>query len=323
MWIAERRLSGAGVMVDLHVQAVPAGSSLREKFTYGGFRLCRVEASPAMPLDRATIVTLGSKLAPAAATFGRLRELLNDPDTGSEEIVALIRLDPALTFHVIRMSNSVIFGLREQNDSLEGAVGRVGFREIYRLVGLAATQQLCQRDLSNYRLKASRLWENSIATAAAAEVLAGPAGVDPGLAYTAGLLRTLGRVIIDGHAAGRVYPGEAEWPVMQEWEKSIFGITSAEVTAMLLEHWRFPAEVVSAVRGHLEPFGLEESNVGACVLNLASGVAARFGLDLPGETSHWACTPAKLTLANVTEPVLEECATHAREHYSALCASVG
>jgi HD-like signal output (HDOD) protein len=275
-----------------------------------------------MSLDRATIVTLGSKLAPAAATFGQLRMLLEDPDTGLDEIVQLIRLDPALTFHVIRMSNSVIFGMREKNDSLDGAVGRVGFREIYRLVGLAATQQICQRDLVNYRLKAARLWENSVATAAASEVLAVPAGLNPGLLYTAGLLRTLGRVIIDGSAVGRVYRGEAEWPLVTDWERAMFGITSAEVTAVLLEHWRFPAEIVDAVRGHLDPLSRPESNVGACVLNLACGVVARFGLDLPGESSHWVPTEAKMTLANVTEPVIDECAERAREHYEALCASV-
>ncbi len=276
-----------------------------------------------MSLDRATIVTLGSKLAPAAATFGQLRTLLDDPDNGLDEIVQLIRLDPALTFHVIRMSNSVIFGMRELNDSLEGAVGRVGFREIYRLVGLAATQQVCQRDLVNYRLKATRLWENSVATAAAAEVLAVPAGCDPGLLYTAGLLRTLGRVIIDGSAVGRVYRGEAEWPLVTDWERAMFGITSAEVTAVLLEHWRFPAQIVDSVRGHLDPLARPESNVGASVLNLACGVVARFGLDLPGESAHWVPTEAKMTLANVTQPIIDECADRAREHYAALCASVG
>ena len=275
-----------------------------------------------MSLDRAAIVTLGSKLAPAAATFGQLRGLLNDPDTGSEEIVQLIRLDPALTFHVIRMSNSVIFGLREQNDTLEGAVGRVGFREIYRLVGLAAAQQLCQHDLPNYRLSAARLWENSVATAAAAEVLAEKAGAEPGLAYTSGLLRTLGRVIIDGSAVGRVYPGEAEWPLVAEWEQATFGVTSAEVSAILLEHWRFPAEIVDAVRGHFDPFGRKDRDVGACVLNLACGGVARFGLDLPGEMSHWICSPTELELAHVTEEALDECANRAREHYSALCAAV-
>lgn len=274
-----------------------------------------------MSLDHATIIGLGSKLAPAAATFGRLRRLLDDPDTDSAEIVQLIRLDPALTFHVVRVSNSVLFGLRDV-DTLEGAVGRLGFREIYRLIGLAATRQVCQRDLVHYRLHAMRLWENAVATAAAAEVLAKPAGFDPGLAYSAGLLRTLGRVILDEVADGRAYPGEAEWPLVAEWEQATFGVTSAEVTAVLLEHWRFPAEVVGAVRHHFDPFWLAEANAGASVLNLACGVVARLGLDLPGETSHWIGSPAELELANVPANVVEECAGRAREHYAALCGAV-
>jgi HD-like signal output (HDOD) protein len=275
-----------------------------------------------MPLTHDHIIKLGSKLAPAAATLGRLRMLLADLDTDLEEIVSLIRLDPALTFHVVRMSNSVLFGVRERSDTLEGAVGRVGFMEIYRLVGLAATKQLCQHDLATYRLKASRLWENSVATAAAAEVLALPAGGDAGLSYATGLLRNLGQVILDGSAAGKTYPGEAEWPLVSEWEQDVFGLTSAEVTATLLEHWRFPSDVVDAVRAHHDPFAGSTSNVGACVLNLACGVSARFGLDLPGETGHWARSEAKLTLAGVSDEVLEQCAENARAHYMALCASV-
>ena len=219
-------------------------------------RLVRVP----MPITRETIVTLGAKLAPATATFGRLRTLLLDPDTALEEIVQVIRLDPALTFHVVRMSNSVLFGMRERTDSLETAVGRVGFGELYRLVVLAAMQQVCQTDLVAYRLKANRLWENAVATAAAAEVLAKRAGRDPGLAYTAGLLRTLGRVILDGAAQGQSYPGEAEWPSVEEWEQKTFATTSAEVTTTLLEHWRFPAELVESIRGHVDPLADAESN---------------------------------------------------------------
>ncbi len=276
-----------------------------------------------MSLSRETILTLGNKLAPAAATFSRLRALLLDPQTELEEIVKLIRLDAALTFHVVRMSNSVLFGLRERTDSLDLAVGRVGLGEVFRLVGLAATQQVCQRDLATYRLPASRLWENAVATAAAAELLGQRAGRDAGLAYTAGLMRTIGRVVLDGAAFGQVYPGEAEWPSVAEWEKKTFGITSAEVTTTLLTHWRFPGELVESVRDHFEPLAdPDASNIGACVLNLACGVAARFGLDLPGEEGDWLCTPAKLTLAGVSESDLEECANRARAHYVLLCASV-
>ena len=272
--------------------------------------------------DRSTIIALGDKLAPAAATLGRLRTLLASPDTETEEIVNLIRLDPALTFHVVRMSNSVLFGTREHSDTLEGAVGRVGFLEIYRLVSLAAGKQLCQGDLAAYRLTAARLWENSVATAAAAEVLALPAGLDPGLCYAAGLLRNLGRVILDSLAAGRQYPGEAEWPFVSEWEQTTFAMNSADVTVVLLAHWRFPDQVVDAVRAHHDPLADTVSNVGACVLNLACGVSARFGLDLPGEIGHWSRTQAKLTLAGVTDPVLEQCEENARAHYLALCSSM-
>ncbi len=274
-----------------------------------------------MPITRETIVNLGNKLAPAAATFARLRELLARDESDLTDIVQLIRLDPALTFHVIRMSNSVLFGIRVRNDSLEGAVQHVGFNEIQRLVALAAIQQVCQEDLFAYRLKATRLWENSVATAAAAEVLARRAGREPGLAYTAGLLRTLGRVVLDAAAHGSVYPGEAEWPSVADWEKQTFGITSAEATTTLLEHWRFPLELSDSIRGHFDPLADYDSNVGACVLNLACGVAARFGLDLPGETGHWEVTPAKLTLAGVSETDLEECADRARAHYVLLCAT--
>ena len=273
-------------------------------------------------LTRESVITLGTKLAPAAATFGRLRLLFQDPNTELEEIVRLIRLDPALTFNVIRMSNSVLFGIREKSGSLSGAVGRMGLSELFRLVGLAAARQVCQRDLITYRLTASRLWENAVATAASAELLAASAGREGGLAYTAGLLRTLGRVIIDGGASGHAYPGEAEWPSVAEWEKETFGMTSTEVTTTLLAHWRFPDELVESVRGHLDPLGDPESNPGAAVLNLACGIAAHFGLELPGESRHWPCTPAKLTLAGVSEPDLEECAARARAHYVLLCATV-
>jgi HD-like signal output (HDOD) protein len=276
-----------------------------------------------MSLTRETIITLGNKLAPAAMTLNRLRTLLLEPKTELDEIVQLIRLDAALTFHVVRMSNTVLFGMRERTDSLELAVGRVGLGEVFRLVSLAATRQVCQRDLITYRLSSKRLWENAVATAAAAEVLAQRSGGDAGLAYTAGLMRTIGRVVIDGASFGRTYPGAAEWPSVSEWEKQTFGITSADVSTVILDYWRFPAELVESVRDHFEPLAdPHASNVGACVLNLACGVAQQFGVDLPGEEGDWSCSPAKLTMAGVTEADLEGCATRARQQFHQLCASV-
>ena len=275
-----------------------------------------------MSLDRATIVTLGSKLAPSSATYGRLRTKLENPATDLADVIGLIRLDPALTFRIIRLSNSVLFGLRTHNDSLDGAVARVGMRELNRVAGIAAAQQLCQRDLHHFGIPAAELWENAVATAAAAELLAPYAGMEPGMAYTSGLLRNLGRVILED-LAPELYPGAAIVPMLSEWERGLFGTTAAEVTADLLDHWRFPADVAEAIRGHLDPLASPTSNVGAGILNLAGAIASGLGLGLPGEAPHWIVTPAKLTLAGVTEAVLQECAAKARENYCALCGSIG
>jgi hypothetical protein len=59
------------------------------------------------------------------------------------------------------------------------------------------------------------------------------------------------------------------------------------------------------------------------VLNLACGVSARFGLDLPGEGGHWHRSEAKLTLANFTEPMVEDCTEKAWAHYLSLSATGG
>jgi len=67
-----------------------------------------------MGLDRAAIVTLGSALPPAVGIFGRLESLLARSDTDLDNIVDLVRVDPALTFQIIRLGNSAFYGLKNR-----------------------------------------------------------------------------------------------------------------------------------------------------------------------------------------------------------------
>ncbi|HEY8996128.1 MAG TPA: HDOD domain-containing protein, partial [Lacunisphaera sp.] len=80
-----------------------------------------------MSLGRDTIISLGSKLPPALGIFGRLRTLLDDADCDLDEIVELLRVDPALTFQIIKLSNSALYGLKSRTQTLDEAVARVGF----------------------------------------------------------------------------------------------------------------------------------------------------------------------------------------------------
>lgn len=235
-----------------------------------------------MSLGRDTIITLGSTLPPALGIFGRLQSRLRDPDTELADIVELVRVDPALTFQVIRLSNSVLYGLKNQCHSLDEAVARVGFAEIQQLIGLVVAKQSFQGELTQFQISAGRLWENAVAVGALMSAFAARAGAEPAGAYATGLLRNIGKVVLNNYAGTVRYPGEAERPDVHAWERETHGVTAIEVTALLLEHWRFSPATVAAVRGHLAP-----ESPGAAQLHLACAVTAEWNCELPGEARGW------------------------------------
>jgi HD-like signal output (HDOD) protein len=269
-----------------------------------------------MSLSRDSIISLGSKLPPALGIFGRLRTLLDDVDCDVEAISELVEMDPALTFQVIRLSNSATYGLGARCQSLDEAIGRVGFNEIHQLVGLIVSRQAFQGDLAQYGIPASRLWENAVATGALASVFAARSGQDAGGAYSGGLMRNIGKVILNNHAGTPAYPGEEVAPDLFAWEKATYGVTSAEATATLLDHWRFPLEIAGAICTHAAPGTAAEFTAGAAILHLACACAAEWGSGLPGEAALWHRDQEMYELAGIDESVLEGAVADARRQFS-------
>ncbi len=272
--------------------------------------------TPVMSLGHDTIISLGSKLPPALGIFGRLRLMLDDADCDLDEIVELLRVDPALTFQIIRLSNSALYGLRSRSQSLDEAVARVGFGEIHQLVGLIVSRQMFQGDLTLYGIPAGRLWENSVAIGALASAFATRAGGNAGSAYSSGLLRSLGKIILNNYTGAVAYPGEAAQPDVFGWEKSVHGTTSPEVTAVLLDHWRFAFDISGAICTHVTPEAAGEFTSGAATLHLASAFAAEWGCALPGETTCWRRDAAMCALAGLEEAQLEGAVADARQQFS-------
>ncbi len=250
-----------------------------------------------LALTRDAILHHAQSLPAAPQVLGGLCELLQDINTDLDQIADQIRVDPALAARVIRMSNSIAYGGGEPVASVDEAVGRVGFAEVVRLVGLATVGGLVERALPVYGVQADRLRESLLLHALAAEALAPRAGVESNSAYTAGLLRGLGMMVLDRASRGRVAYDAGSFAHYAEWEAACFGVTAAQVTATVLTEWRFPEEVVAAQEEHLAP----QDNVLAHVLNLAGAVAAARGAALAGEVPHWAVTPEKLAVAGLDD----------------------
>lgn len=269
-----------------------------------------------MSLGHDAIITLGSKLPPALGIFGRLRSLLDDADCDLDEIVELLRVDPALTFQIIKLSNSALYGLRSRSQSLDEAVARVGFGEIHQLVGLIVSRQVFQGDLMLYGIPAGRLWENAVAVGSLASAFADRSGGNAASAYSAGLLRNLGKIILNNRTGGVAYPGEETQPNVFAWEKSMHGTTAPEATAVLLDHWRFPFDISGAVCTHVQPETAGEFTAGAATLHLACSFAAEWGCALPGEATIWRRDADLLGLMGIDPDVLEGAVADARQQFS-------
>jgi len=256
-----------------------------------------------------------------------LCELLQEVNAEMGQIADQISIDPALSSRVVRMSNSVVFGGGGNIGSVDEAVGRVGFSEILGLVGAATVTTMVDRNLAGYGIPAERLRRSLLLHAIASETLARFSSIDPRTAYTAGLLRAIGmmviaRIVVTGGGFESAYH-PSRYSSYAEWEGEHFGVAGTEVTAMILTEWRFPPGVVKAIREHLlvDVAGCQDPF--ACLLNLAGAIVAEAGLALEGEENCWVQTSATRAVLGIDDDQWREAGLQARASFdrivTALC----
>jgi HD-like signal output (HDOD) protein len=232
-------------------------------------------------------------LPPSARIFARLQTLLHDPRSSIDDIVDLVRLDAGLASAVLRVANSAFHRKGEPLGSVNDAINRVGLREVHRIVGVAVSGQLFIQSLPLYRLGGQTLWQNSLATATAMGLLARAAGEDERAAYTIGLLRSAGRLVLQRLSGAATQPSppapEASAPLGAEvaWERACFGFTNHELSAWLLGEWRFAPALCAALRHHPDPEREPGDNRLGALLHLACWIATELGKGLPAEQRLW------------------------------------
>ena len=258
------------------------------------------------PLSRDKLLETARSLPADLEILSSLGEMLQDVNADLEAIAALLRRDLALAARIVRISNSPLFGGRVA--SVEEAVSRVGFGEILRLVGTATTGRFADRALDHYGITALQLRDNMLYTAFACEELARHSGGDSRIAYTAGLLRPIGFMVLDRAARGRIPARETfepqRWGNYRIWEGSFLGVGHTEVAGLILDEWHFPKSMGAALRLHYlaQPTDMEDSL--ALTLNLAGTLAGAAGHAFEGETDHWLLTPEKLQAAGLHQDQL-------------------
>ena len=218
-------------------------------------------------------------LVPAPHILPQLIPLLNQADVDNQRIVDLISYDTSLTANVLRVCNGAIYARGTPIDNLLSAVTRLGSREIYQIVVLAIAATLSV-DQKGYGVEASDLWQHSVATAAAAQLIAREVREDENVAFTAGILHDVGKIVLSaamGNCQEKFVQAIGSGASLTDAEEEFLGCNHAEVGGRLLERWNLPARLVAAIRYHHQPLTASEyQRLTACV-HLGNSIAYLMG----------------------------------------------
>lgn len=210
-------------------------------------------------LNQNTLDTLLHDLPPAPAVMPRLLTLLGDPESGTEDVIELVGLDPGLAAVVLRASRSAFYGSRGRTvDSLEEAVAAIGFKEVYRIVSLHALSEAAREPLVLYGLTPEAFWRKSVACAIAMETLCGEMGAPGTTGYTIGLLHAIGEVFVSRLARAAAPHGLplvafADPRPIPDQETAAAGLTQSEAAALAMRRWLFPEAIVEPIEFQFRP----------------------------------------------------------------------
>jgi putative nucleotidyltransferase with HDIG domain len=213
-------------------------------------------------------------------------ELLSSIEQDNIDISVLakkVSYDQALTAKTLRLANSSSFGLQVKVATIQQAITFLGFQTTRNLITTAAVTGCFPNGLCpGFNDKA--FWRHSIATAACARSLARRLRFNQDVAFTAGLLHDIGRlVLVTGHP--QAYGEALAWRVEHdgEWldaERTVLGIDHVDAGVALAEHWNFSDTMRQAIAYHHAP---ETPGAGflAAIVHVANAVV--HALDLADE----------------------------------------
>jgi len=191
-------------------------------------------------------------LPPFPAVALQLLGLLDDDEVPMKKVVDLLKIDPALSAEILRVSNSALYGLSRRIDSVSHAIVVLGTEVVKRLALTVALGRFSQSFIHNQGLRVC--WDHSVATALVAEQLAQAMDQPRDRAYTGGLLHDVGRLALLACYPveyGNLFEVARENGFNElECERQLFDIDHCGAGEWLAHSWNLPTDFVEAIAHH-------------------------------------------------------------------------
>lgn len=218
---------------------------------------------------------------PLPCTMVEVADLLaqagDEPDTPA--LIEVVQGDPIVATSVLRRVNSAYYSLRRPTADIEKAVMFLGFGEVCNLVLAAGVMKL--QDLLNDEQQVifDYVMRESLGTAFFAQEVARFVEMpNRGMAFSAGLLHNIGRLVL---LYNRPEDYEALWYTQDEGsapaaatERIIFGTDHMELGTLASLEWNLPNSITAVIQNYADPTTIPEGEDILLAWVVAAGVAA-------------------------------------------------
>jgi HD-like signal output (HDOD) protein len=248
------------------------------------------------------LMSILTKGLPTLPTYVlELNTLLSSPSVDLKRVGKVIRSDPSLSAHVLRMCNSALFNLRRRVLSIEEAAVLMGAERLRTLVLTSSVMDFAGRQLS--RESVHGFWMHSFMTGMLSERIARWMEYsEPEQAYLGGLLHDIGALpllmvaVEEGTLIGEMDSGP--WGGTLEIEREYFGMNHCEVGRAIGQSWLCFPSFIDVFENHHHP---EQSARGHHLVGIVA--AADHFCEFQSRSTSAEGEPAELA---ETDPSFEE-----------------
>ena len=195
-----------------------------------------------------------AELRPLPTIAVKILELTSCEESSAQDLADVLAADQALSTKVLRLANSVYFGVTREIATVRDAVVLLGMTEIR---SAAFVSCIIDAVPASTNLVYRTFWRFSVAVGLLAEVLARAESKGREEAYTAGVLHNIGLLALDQHRPELLKAAkelaEAEQITVSEALDRQVRFTDAELGGALARCWNLPEPLAEAAANHLTP----------------------------------------------------------------------
>jgi HD-like signal output (HDOD) protein len=182
----------------------------------------------------------------------QIQRVIDAPDCQVDPLVRAIATEPTVATKLVGVANSSIYGGMDPVSNLKRAVMRIGFREARNVVLSILSRSKFFR-VPGFEAETAELYEKTLASALAAQMLATRMNIDPDKAFLAGLTHDLGSVVILAIAADVFRSSKGKLVVSRATIDEALEAWHAEMSTLVANAWDVSREIAGAVMYHHRP----------------------------------------------------------------------